>query len=149
LGFLGFLGGPRDTAGAACPDHDERFNRRVTVGRTNLTATDRRTYRRRLRDLTARLSGGALQLETEARWCPAHEADRAVRELEEGLARTLLASEEQILGEATAALERFAAGTFGACERCGRAIAKARLDALPYARECTRCARETAAGDAT
>ena len=115
------------------------------MGRTNMTANDRRTYRRRLRDLTARLSGGVVQLETEALRCPAHEADRAVRESEEGLARTLLASEEQILGEATAALERLALGTFGACERCGHPIARARLDAVPYARHCVRCERESEA----
>jgi RNA polymerase-binding transcription factor DksA len=57
-------------------------------------------------------------------------------------------SEEQILGEATAALERLAAGTFGTCEKCGRAITKSRLDALPYARACTSCARRPTAEDA-
>ena len=115
------------------------------MSRTNLTANDRRTYRRRLRELTARLSGGVVQLEAEALSTPTHEADRAVRESDEELARTLLVSEEQILNEATAALARLAAGTFGTCERCGRAITKARLDAVPYARACTRCAREPAA----
>ncbi len=120
------------------------------MNRTNLTANERRTYRRQLRALTTRLSGGVVQLETEAlRVSGMSQDDRAVRESEDGVARTLLASEEQILGEATAALERLDAGTFGTCEACGRPIAKARLDALPYARTCTRCARETGTGTTT
>ena len=39
------------------------------------------------------------------------------------------------------ALERIDAGTFGACERCGRAIEKARIRALPYASLCIKDAR--------
>ena len=124
------------------------------MSRTALTAHDRETYRRRLRELTARLSGGVVELESEALRpppgevgnggdAPAHEADHAVRASEEAVALTLLASEEQLLNEATAALRRLAAGTFGACERCGSAIAKTRLDVLPYTRTCARCAHGT------
>ena len=118
------------------------------MSRMHLTVNERRTYRRRLRELTTRLSGGIVQLEAEALSTPTHEADRAVRESDEELARTLLTSEEQILSEATAALERLVAGTFGTCERCGRAITKTRLDAVPYARTCARCASKPAAEDA-
>lgn len=120
---------------------------------TRLTTQERRTYRRQLRELVARLSSGAAQLEAEALRpvpgadrpedeMPSHEADRAVREAEEDVARTLLVSEERMLAEATAALERIVAGTFGTCERCGRVIAKARLNVVPYVRTCIRCAGE-------
>ena len=122
--------------------------------RTNkLGARERQTFQHHLQELVARLSGGVAQLESEALRpgpelaAPAsgtetHEADRAVRETEEQVARTLLASEEQILTEATGALERLRAGTFGTCERCDLAISRTRLDAVPYARVCARCARE-------
>ena len=39
------------------------------------------------------------------------------------------------------ALARLAAGTFGACTRCGRQIAPARLEALPWAPTCIDCQR--------
>jgi DnaK suppressor protein len=38
-----------------------------------------------------------------------------------------------------AALERLGAGTFGTCLRCGRPIAPARLEALPWAAHCIEC----------
>lgn len=39
-----------------------------------------------------------------------------------------------------AADERLAAGTYGTCARCGGLIAPERLDALPAATSCIRCA---------
>ena len=38
-----------------------------------------------------------------------------------------------------AALERIDAGTFGTCLRCGKPIAPARLEALPWAAHCVDC----------
>jgi DnaK suppressor protein len=46
------------------------------------------------------------------------------------------------LAEVDAALARVDAGTYGACERCGRAIGEPRLEALPAARTCIACAAE-------
>ena len=37
------------------------------------------------------------------------------------------------------ALQKIANGTYGVCERCGQAIPKARLKALPHARLCVSC----------
>jgi RNA polymerase-binding protein DksA len=45
----------------------------------------------------------------------------------------------QHLGLVDAALLRLDAGTFGACLRCGRAIAPDRLEALPWAAHCIDC----------
>jgi len=53
----------------------------------------------------------------------------------------LIMSEERLLAEVTAALDRIDSGTFGVCTDCGRRIGKDRLDALPYARQCIRCAQ--------
>ncbi|HYJ27316.1 MAG TPA: TraR/DksA C4-type zinc finger protein [Nocardioides sp.] len=46
------------------------------------------------------------------------------------------------LAEVDAALARVDAGTYGVCERCGRAVGEPRLDALPAARTCIACAAE-------
>jgi RNA polymerase-binding transcription factor DksA len=39
------------------------------------------------------------------------------------------------------ALDRIEHGTYGVCADCGRAIAKARLNALPFTSTCVECAR--------
>lgn len=39
-----------------------------------------------------------------------------------------------------AALERIDAGSYGECSGCGEAISPARLEALPYATTCIKCA---------
>lgn len=44
------------------------------------------------------------------------------------------------LEEIDAALGRLAAGTYGVCEACGAPIGDGRLEALPAARTCIRCA---------
>src|SRR3954451_12877920 len=43
---------------------------------------------------------------------------------------------EQTLAAIDAALERIEAGTYGACERCGKPIGEDRLEAIPYATLC-------------
>lgn len=40
------------------------------------------------------------------------------------------------------AMERIREGTFGRCETCGKAIAKERLQAIPYALLCLPCKKE-------
>jgi RNA polymerase-binding transcription factor DksA len=108
-------------------------------------------YRVELEALTDRLSGTAARLEEEvARPTgpdatsadpPTREPVPASTEGDEEVAQSALLTEEQLLAEARAALARLEGGTFGLCQRCGRAIGKARLDAVPYARHCIRCAR--------
>lgn len=48
--------------------------------------------------------------------------------------------------EASAALARIDDGTFGVCERCGRAIPEERLEALPTATLCVDCKQAVSAG---
>lgn len=45
----------------------------------------------------------------------------------------------QHLAQVDAALVRLDDGTFGRCVRCGRDIAPARLEALPWAAHCIEC----------
>ncbi|HEU4624157.1 MAG TPA: TraR/DksA family transcriptional regulator [Steroidobacteraceae bacterium] len=49
------------------------------------------------------------------------------------------------LSEIDAALARMAAGHYGECASCGYAIERKRLEAVPYARQCLRCAAEPGA----
>jgi RNA polymerase-binding protein DksA len=58
-----------------------------------------------------------------------------------GVLSRLDGAERHLLDEIDAAQARLAAGTFGACERCGTSIALARLRALPTARLCIACER--------
>ena len=47
---------------------------------------------------------------------------------------------EQELNRVQSALRAIDAGTYGLCQRCGEPIAAARLNAMPYASQCVRCA---------
>ena len=60
---------------------------------------------------------------------------------DEEVAQAVLGTEEEMLEECQAALGRIDAGTFGKCLECGKPIPKPRLEAVPYARFCIRCAR--------
>jgi DnaK suppressor protein len=52
-----------------------------------------------------------------------------LRQLEAGVER-----------DALEAIDRIDNGTFGKCVRCGNAIPKGRLEAIPYAKTCMKCA---------
>ncbi len=51
----------------------------------------------------------------------------------------LSASARQAVEEIDRALRRMDAGTYGTCERCGKRITVARLEALPFAALCIDC----------
>lgn len=72
---------------------------------------------------------------------PLHLADLGSHENEAELRVALLQNEEDLLEEVNAALRRIDQGTFGECEACHREIGEERLEALPSARYCIRCAR--------
>lgn len=57
----------------------------------------------------------------------------------------LAAAEGTRLRDVDAALERIKTGTYGKCERCGRTIPAARLQALPSSVHCVDCANSLAA----
>ena len=58
------------------------------------------------------------------------------------LTLTLLGSDEEILDQIDGALKRIEEGSYGRCEECGEQIPKARMEAIPYAAECERCASQ-------
>ncbi len=58
------------------------------------------------------------------------------------LTLTLLGSDEDILDQTDAAIQRIEDGSYGRCKECGEIIPKTRLDAIPYAAECVQCASQ-------
>ncbi|MCX7008103.1 MAG: TraR/DksA family transcriptional regulator [Kiritimatiellaeota bacterium] len=51
----------------------------------------------------------------------------------------LVSGGQASLYEVNAALQRLDLGTYGACEQCHELIAKARLEAQPFAKLCIKC----------
>ena len=119
-----------------------------------MTKAEINSYRLRLLALKKRLGGDLSKLEEEALQpvggeasgglsdVPIHPADLGTDNYEEEVTLDLLENEDQILAEINDALARIEQGTFGRCENCHQEISRERLEALPYARYCIRCARK-------
>src|SRR5690242_1102040 len=69
-----------------------------------------------------------------------HDPEGATIGFERAQLTALLAAARERVAEVDEALRRIDAGTYGRCERCGRPIAAARLEARPFARHCIACA---------
>jgi RNA polymerase-binding transcription factor DksA len=69
-----------------------------------------------------------------------HDPDGSTVALDQARDAALLDRVETTVTEFAAARERLADGSFGRCERCGRRIPEARLEARPEARRCVACA---------
>ena len=77
---------------------------------------------------------------------PIHMADIGTDAYEQEFTLSLMANEEETLELVEAALERLKNKKFGACEECGGVIAKKRLEAIPFAAMCIRCAEKMESG---
>lgn len=118
-------------------------------------------FRELLEVLQSRLRGDVNQLTSEALGTdrdgnstesksPTHMAELGSDTFEQDFALSLVANEQETLEEIAAALTRIKDGTFGLCEGCVKdgksatqaGIPKARLRAIPYARNCVECERK-------
>jgi len=72
---------------------------------------------------------------------PIHMADIGTDNYEQEFALGLMDSERKLLKEIDDALERIERGLYGTCEASREPIAKARLEAKPWARYCVEYAR--------
>jgi RNA polymerase-binding protein DksA len=72
---------------------------------------------------------------------PIHMADIGTDNYEQEFALELMDSERKLLSEIDDALGRIERGSYGVCEGTGKPIAKARLQAQPWARYCVKYAR--------
>jgi RNA polymerase-binding transcription factor DksA len=110
--------------------------------------TRRGDVRRRIADLRRSEQGSVDQPEDVTTLDPSDTADASVDlQDQEDTSEALLALQEQ-LGEIEHALAKFATGTYGVCERCGRPIPLARLRVLPEARYDVEYEEEVEAGRA-
>lgn len=110
------------------------------------------TYRRRILAMRARLRGDLDQMTPVASpgtlggrlhgWSSmtAPTAETATEAFDRDLAFGLLSGKDRTLRQLENALESIEDGTYGTCDRCFRTIPKARLEAIPYATRCVRCA---------
>jgi RNA polymerase-binding transcription factor DksA len=73
---------------------------------------------------------------------PIHMADLGSDAYEQEFTLSLMASEEGTLEQVEHALDRIRSRTYGACEDCDGVIAKKRLEAIPFASLCIRCAEK-------
>ncbi len=118
-------------------------------------------FQQLLEVIRGRLRGDVTQLTNEALGVdredlgsesksPTHMAELGTDTFEQDFALSLVENEQGTLSEIDAALERIKDGTYGQCETClteGKtpsqaAIPKARLRAIPYARNCVGCERK-------
>ena len=115
-----------------------------------MTNTDLTLQRERLLALRARIQGDTTQMEDNAlnkdhnqvTSMPNHMAELGTGNFDQELTLRVLGSEEDTLEQIEAAIERIDNRNYGLCDKCGEKIPKSRLDAIPYAARCVRCASQ-------
>jgi RNA polymerase-binding transcription factor len=104
-------------------------------------------FGRRLREARRALLRTLATTDAEIATLERHEAGAMVEDAATDTMAAILSRlegrEKHELDEIEDALVRLEAGTFGLCERCGRAIQLARLRALPATRYCYDCQQKT------
>ncbi|HEY4759258.1 MAG TPA: TraR/DksA family transcriptional regulator [Thermoguttaceae bacterium] len=116
------------------------------------------TYKGLLLSLRSRLRGDVSQMADAAlkksrseangdlSTMPIHMADIGSDNFEQEFTLSLMENEGVTLEQIESSLERIEEGTYGQCEECGVKIPKARLNAIPYATLCIRCAERQEKG---
>lgn len=102
---------------------------------------ERAVIDQQLRDLGANVDGDRVDMSVDGGFADsaAATAERSeMLSLVEGLAATY----QDIVD----ALRKMDEGSYGKCERCGRAIGEERLEALPSARLCVSCKQQAGQG---
>ena len=94
-----------------------------------------------LGDMT-RMEGDSLKDHAKTVSIPTDREELGTDNADQDLTLTLLDSDEGILDQIEAALQRIENGGFGRCQDCGESIPESRLDAIPYAANCVRCAQQ-------
>ena len=114
-----------------------------------MTNTELTLHRERLLTLRASLLGDMTKMEGDALndhskiiSIPTDMEELGSDNTEQELTLNLLGSDEDILDQIEAAIQRIEDGGYGRCEDCGEQISKIRLDAIPYAAECMQCASQ-------
>ncbi len=125
----------------------EQMAKRKTKKRT-LTKQEIEKYRKLLLEKRAEILGNVETMEDEAfgkerselSSMPFHMADMGSDNFEQDFALGLMDGERKLLIEIEGALGRIEEGAYGICQGRGEQIPKARLNAIPWARYCLKCA---------
>ena len=109
------------------------------------------TLRARLRgDVTAMADAALKKTRSEANGdlssMPIHMADIGSDNYEQEFTLSLMQTEEGTLDSIEGALEKIEDGLYGLCEECESPISKTRLQAIPYAPLCIKCAQKLERG---
>jgi DnaK suppressor protein len=119
-----------------------------------MKAADMKPFKQALETMRARLRGDVSTMADAAlrktraeasgdlSSMPIHMADLGSDAYEQEFTLSLMASEEGTLEQVEHALDRIRSRTYGTCEDCGGIIAKKRLEAIPFASLCIRCAEK-------
>lgn len=104
-----------------------------------LLATERQQALRRLAALTGDFDE-VVAASRDSNADDEHDPEGATIAFERSQVAALVRQVRGHLTEIEAAIHRLDAGTYGICERCGRPIARARLEARPGSATCIECA---------
>ena len=114
-----------------------------------MTNTDLTLHREKLLALRASLLGDVTQMgddslkdHSKITSIPTDREELGSDNADQELTISLLKNENDTLDQIEAAIQRIEDGGYGRCEKCGEPIPKTRLDAIPYAAECERCASQ-------
>lgn len=119
-----------------------------------MNSVETKVYRERLIALRARLRGDVSQMANAAlnksrseangdlSRMPIHMADIGTDNFDQEFTLNLIQCDGVTLEQIEVALERIEDGTYGLCEQCGTRIPKQRLNAIPYAVMCVKCASQ-------
>lgn len=105
-------------------------------------------FKQHLLVLRARLRGDVKALadvalhEANGSSMPIHMAELGSENYEQEFTLSLMESEEDTLAAINDALARIEEGSYGKCVECDGVIPKTRLNAIPYASMCVRCAEQ-------
>ena len=120
----------------------------------NMKVADMRPFRKVLEQLRSRLLGdvstmadtalgtGGAQDQGPSSRKPVHMDDLGSEAFDQEFTLSLMENEEDTLHMVDQALARIRRKTFGNCVECDGIITKKRLEALPYAPTCIRCAEK-------
>ena len=114
-----------------------------------LNGKDLEAFKATLTRLRQVISGDINNLEADAfqtdgeRLSVDNPADIGSESFAQEFSLELLQRDEATLAEIEEALDRVAQGTFGQCESCAQPIPKSRLNAVPHARNCVECQRQS------
>ena len=127
--------------------------KKTSSTRTKLTSADTERFKQMLLEKRREILQNVNEIEDETlkksrldasgdlSSMPIHMADIGTDNYEQEFALGLMDSERKLLKEIDDALERIEQGVYGTCEATGKPIAKARLEAKPWARYCVKYAR--------